>query len=199
MRKLISMLLACLMLLNVSAYASGDPSGGVTAEPAASEESADWAAMPQTAETKDVADMEPSEYAYLASFTKRDDTGRIFIGNDVTSSGAVVALDETVYGPSYTGVYAHGEDASVTVTGTLAVSDDTAGEYGSDFSGQGVMIVANDGARVELDGAAVYGDLTVNEDGTLTLTASENRIPAGTYGTIEASESASGEASGEAS
>ena len=83
MRKLISMLLACLMLLSVSAYASGDPSGGVTAEPAASGESADRAAMPQTAETKDVADMEPSEYAYLASFTKRDDTGRIFIGNDV--------------------------------------------------------------------------------------------------------------------
>ena len=47
------------------------------------------------------------------------------------------------------------------------------------------------------EGAAVKGTLTVNDDGTLTLTAGETLIPAGEYGTIEPVEtSASGEASG---
>ena len=51
-------------------------------------------------------------------------------------------------------------------------------------------------------GAAVYGELTENEDGTITITASENTIPSGEYGFFELEEavsSGSGEASGGAS
>ena len=51
-------------------------------------------------------------------------------------------------------------------------------------------------------GAAVYGELTENEDGTITITASENTIPSGEYGFYELEEavsSGSGEASGGAS
>lgn len=51
-------------------------------------------------------------------------------------------------------------------------------------------------------GAVVYGELAENEDGTITITASENVIPAGEYGFYELEEavsSGSGEASGGAS
>lgn len=42
------------------------------------------------------------------------------------------------------------------------------------------------------EGAVVHGTVTVNEDGTLTVSASEEVIAAGTYGTIEAQAAASG-------
>lgn len=51
-------------------------------------------------------------------------------------------------------------------------------------------------------GAAVFGELTENEDGTITITASDNVLPAGEYGFYEVEEavsSGSGEASGGAS
>ena len=74
-----------------------------------------------------------------------------------------------------------------------------------------IEVVAEDGAEWNVageslltkltvaDGAKVKGTLTVNDDGTLTLTAGDELIPAGEYGTIEpaASDEASGEASEE--
>lgn len=146
MKKFFAVLLALAMAMSLggAAMASGDPS----------EETGLFA--PETGVTLYVEDMEASEYAYLTSYTKRDDTGNIYIGNDITEADRTVVLDETVLGASYTGVYAHGEEASVRVTGTLAVMDDTAGEYGSDFSGQGVMIVGNDGARIDIEDATLW-------------------------------------------
>ncbi|MCD8116964.1 MAG: hypothetical protein LUE21_07615, partial [Oscillospiraceae bacterium] len=70
----------------------------------------------------------------------------------------------------------------------------------------GVWTVAEESLITKLtieEGSTVYGTLTENEDGTLTLTPSDEVIPAGEYGTIEPvaaeSSSSSGEASGEVS
>lgn len=115
-----------------------------------------FAAEPLT--DRDTDDMIPSAYPYITGFTQRDDTGRIYIGNDVTGR-ADLYLSESVQGPAYTALYAHGEDAVVNVTGTVIATDDTAGEMASDFSGQGAVIVANDGASVNIK------DLTVSTDG----------------------------------
>ncbi len=146
MKKFYAVLLALAVTMSLG--------GAAMASGASLEQNANSA--PVTGSTLYVEDMEPSEYAYLTSYTKRDDTGRVYVGNDITEAGQSLVLDETVLGASYTGVYAHGEDASVRVTGTLAVMDDTAGEYGSDFSGQGVMIVGNDGARIDIEDATLW-------------------------------------------
>ncbi len=53
----------------------------------------------------------------------------------------------------------------------------------------GVWVVEEESLLTSLtieEGATVYGTLTENADGTLTLTASDEVVEAGTYGTIEA-------------
>ena len=129
-------------------------------------------------ESKSTADMTASEYPYLTSYTRRNDTGRIFIGNDVTES-ADITLGEVVEGPAYTAVYAHGDGTVVNVTGTVIASDDSSGEMASDFSGQGAIIVANDGATVNVKDAVISTDgfertaLIVTELGTIRVEDSE--------------------------
>ncbi|MGM9614758.1 MAG: hypothetical protein ACI3W7_04410, partial [Oscillospiraceae bacterium] len=129
--KLLSLFVALCMLLSMGAFASGEPSGE-----ASGEASAETSAIPATAESKDVSSMTASAYEYLTNYTNRKTPGNIFVEYDETASGEI-ALDETVSGEGFTAVYAHGEDADVTVTGTLVVLDDSQGENTSDFSGQG--------------------------------------------------------------
>ena len=150
--KLLSLFLALCMLLSLGAFASGEPSGEGSPEPSA-EAAADG--VPATAETKDVADMTASEYEYLTNYSNRKTPGAIFIENDLTASGEI-ALDETVSGEGFTAVYAHGEDADVTVSGTLVVLDDSDGQNTSDFSGQGSATVAYDGAKLDLKDLTYY-------------------------------------------
>ena len=122
--KLLSLFLALCMLFSLSAFASGEPSGEGSQDPSGepSAEAADG--IPTTAESKDVADMTASDYEYLTNYTNRKTPGNIYVENDLTASGEIV-LDETVSGEGFTAVYAHGEDADVTVTGTLVVLDDS--------------------------------------------------------------------------
>ncbi len=148
--KLMSLLLALCMLLSVSAFASGE-AGGSTAS-----------AEPGTVEKAPVAyravgELEASEYEYLTNYTNRKTPGSIFVGYDMTASGEI-ELDETVSGEGYTAVYAHGEDADVTVTGNLTILDDSDGQNASDFSGQGSATVAYDGANLTLKDLTYYSE-----------------------------------------
>ncbi len=147
--RILALAIVLCMVLSLSVFASGEASG------ASGEASAGSAS--EALEAKNTADMTPSEYPYMTSYTSRDDTGKIFIGNDVTESADIV-LAEEVEGPAYTAVYAHGEGVTANVTGTVIAYDDTAGETASDFSGQGVMIIANDGAAVNVNDAVISTD-----------------------------------------
>ena len=166
--KILSLVLALCMVLSLSAFASGEPSAEPSAEPAA----AATIAAPATTNSSDVADMTASEYGYITNYTNRDNTGAIYVGNDVTGSAEIV-LDDTVTGAGYTAVYAHGADAVANVTGVLVATDDTAGENASDFNGQGSLLVANDGATINVDNAEIYTDgfersaMIVAEQGTI--------------------------------
>ena len=148
-RRILALIVVLCMALSLGAFASGEASG---ASGEASGESSS-----EALERKNTADMTASEYPYITSYTSRDDTGMIFIGNDVTESADIV-LNEDVEGPAYTAVYAHGEGVVANVTGTVIAHDDTAGETASDFSGQGAMIVANDGAAVNVKDAVISTD-----------------------------------------
>ena len=159
-----------------SGEASGAPSGEASEAPAAS------SAIPATAETKSTADMTPSDYQYLTNYTNRKSTGDqfgyIYVEHDETGS-AEIALDETVTGDGFTAVYAHGADADVTVTGRLVLTDDSAGENASDFSGQGSATVAYDGAKLLLKDLTYYsegferGVTVVSQDATVTIEDSD--------------------------
>ncbi len=143
--KLMVMILALCLLLSVSALAaSGEPSGEPSAEPA-----------PVAGGPESTANMTVSEYGTLNNF-RRDDSGYITIGYDVvdgqltansnwaTADHTNIVLDNEVEGPAFTAVRAVGEGSVVTVTGSLSLSDDTAGEHASDFSGVGAAFnVAN--------------------------------------------------------
>ncbi len=134
--------------------------GSTAAAPAASgEPSAEPAGgSAETANNLNVADMEASDYEYLTNYTNRKTPGQIFIGNDETGK-AEIELDDTVTGEGYTAVYAHGEDADVTVTGTLNIVDDSEGKNTSDFSGQSSATVAYDNATLTIK------DFTYNSTG----------------------------------
>ncbi len=142
-RRVLALILVLCVVLSVSVLAAGDSASG---EPSS-----------EVLETRNTADMTASEYATLTTFTDRDCTGRIYIGSDVTGS-ADITLGEIVEGPAYTSVYAHGEGVVANVTGTVIASDDTGGEMVSDLSGQGTMIVAEDGATVNLKDAVISTD-----------------------------------------
>ena len=152
--KILALFLVLCMTLSLGVFASGEASGA-SGEAGSGEPSAE--APSEALEVKNTADMTPSEYAYITSYTSRDDTGGIYIGNDVTES-ADITLAEIVEGPAYTAVYAHGDGVVANVTGTVIASDDTTGETASDFSGQGAMIVANDGASVNVKDAVISTD-----------------------------------------
>ena len=151
--KILALVIVLCMALSLGAFASGEASGASgEASAGASGESSS-----EALESKNTADMTPSEYAYITSYTSRDDTGKIYIGNDVTESSDIV-LNESVEGPAYTAVYAHGDGVAANVTGTVIANDDTEGDMASDFSGQGAMIVANDGAAVNIKDAVISTD-----------------------------------------
>jgi hypothetical protein len=155
--KLLSLFVALSMVLSMGAFASGEPAGEASGESSAEPTAAVGAPVaPATGTNTSTADMTAAEYAYLANYSGRDDSGNIYVGNDVTASGEIVALDETVTGAGYTSVYVHGEDASATVTGTLVATDDDEGKLASDFSGLGSAIVAYDGATLTVEDAEVY-------------------------------------------
>jgi hypothetical protein len=151
--KLLSLFVAMSMVLSMGVFASGEASGETSTEPTAA---VGAPVAPTTGTNTTTDDMTASEYAYLANYSGRDDSGNIYVGNDVTASGEIVALDETVTGAGYTSVYVHGEDASATVTGTLVATDDDEGKLASDFSGLGSVIVAYDGATLTVEDAEVY-------------------------------------------
>ena len=159
-RRILALLIVLCMALSLSAFASGEASS-------ASGENASAAL-----EHKSVADMTASPYSRMTSFASRDDTGMLFIGNDVTESADIV-LAEEVEGAAYTAVYAHGDGVVANVTGTLIAYDDTAGEWASDFSGQGAVIVANDGGTVNVKDLTIWTDgfersaAVVSERGTV--------------------------------
>ena len=150
--RILALVIALCMMLSLSVFASGEAGSG---EASSGEPSSD--ASSDALELKNTADMTPSDYPYITSYTSRDDTGRIYIGNDVTESADIV-LNEEVEGPAYTAVYAHGEGVVANVSGTVIAYDDTAGDMASDFSGQGAMIVANDGASVNVNDAIISTD-----------------------------------------
>ena len=149
-----------------STAASGEPSGEASAEPASE------------AVTAAVADMEPSEYEYLTNYANRKTPGMIYVGNDETGE-ADIALNDTVTGEGYTAVYAHGEDADVTVSGTLTILDESEGENTSDFSGQGSATVAYDDANLTLKDLTYYstgferGVAVVSENSLVTIEDSD--------------------------
>ena len=150
--KVLAVVLTLSMLLSVSAFASGEPSGEIAAPAAAATN------IPATANTTDVGSYPPSEFARLSSDTNRDDTGNIYVGTTVTEGTVDVALDDTVTGPAFTAVFASGEMATANVTGTLVLTDDTDGQLGSDFSGQGAAFAVMDNATLNVTDATVYTD-----------------------------------------
>ena len=148
--KILAVVLTLCMLLSVSAFASGEPSGEIAA-PAAADSS-----IPATAKTTDVGSYPPSEFGTLTSDKGRDNTGDIYIGTVVTEGTVDLTLDDTVTGPAFTAVYASGEMAEANITGTLVLIDDTAGEKGSDFNGQGAAFSVNDGATMNISDSTLY-------------------------------------------
>ena len=78
--RILAIIIALCMTLSLGAVASGEASD-------ASEEA------PKALEIKSTADMTPSGYSRMTSFTGRDDTGKIYIGNDMTESGDVVLAE----------------------------------------------------------------------------------------------------------
>ena len=132
--KILALLIALCMALSLVVCASGEMS-----------------------EVKNTADMTASEYATLTTFADRDCAGAIFLGHDVTESTDIV-LSESVEGPAYTAVYAHGEGVVANVTGTVIASDDTSGEMVSDLAGQGSIIVVGEGAAVDMKDTVISTD-----------------------------------------
>ena len=136
--RILALFIALCMTLSLVGYASGEASS-------------------EALETKNTADMTASGYATLTTFSDRDCTGQIYLGRDVTESADIV-LSESVEGPAYTAVYAHGDGVVANVTGTVLASDDTGGELVSDLAGQGTVIVASGGAAVNLRDAVISTD-----------------------------------------
>ena len=168
--KLLSLFVALCMILSLGALASGEASADASAD-ASAEAAAVEVEAPQV---RVGSAMEASDYAYLTNYTNRQTPGAIFVQYDETGK-ADIALDEEVYGEGFTAVYAHGEDADVTVTGQLAVYDYSDGQNTSDFSGQGSATVAYDGANLLIDDLTYYsegfehGVTVVSEESVVTI------------------------------
>ena len=149
--------------------------GAAAAAPAASGEAA------AEGNVADTADMEAAEYSHLTNYTSRNDTGYIFIGSDVIGEEASVELNDTVTGVGYTAVYAH-DGADVTVTGYLNMSDDTDGQYASDFSGQGAAFVAYTDSNIEIADAEIlcsgFGRSAAIVSSTSTVTFRDSYVEA---------------------
>ncbi len=160
--KIMALALVFCLLLSVgvvSFAASGEPSGEASGEP-----SGEVATGTESVET-----MHAAEYASNNSFS-RDDTGYIYIGYDIVNgaltansnwsgtSATDIVLDNEVEGAGFTAVRAEGEGSVVNVTGTLTLTDDTAGEHASDFSGTGAAFNVYNGAVMNITDATVTTD-----------------------------------------
>ena len=207
--KILSMIVVLSMLLSMSAYAapvsgsdlpvaSEDASEAepvpaedaeVTGEAEPAEEAENDASLPApidlpTGETVQADSLPPSAYAALTGYTGRDSAGAIYVGQDVTG-GSDIALDQTVVGEGYTAVYAHGPEASASITGTLAVYDSAAGENASGLTGQGAALVAHDGAVMTVSGGIIgaaglgRAGLVVSDGATVTLTDTQLTVLGG--------------------
>lgn len=145
-----ALVMAVAMLLSLSAFASGDPSGETQEEAYAAVEN--------------IADMTASSYATLdAVATRPQDEGYIYVGYDVvngeltaesnwTGDTSDITLNNVVTGAGFTAVHASGAESNVTVNGgTLLLTngaDDAEGEHASDFTGIGAAFVAADNATL---------------------------------------------------
>lgn len=148
--RIFALVMAVAMLLSLSAFASGDPSGAPAEETYVAVES--------------IADMNASSYATLdAVATRPQDEGFIYVGYDVvdgeltaesnwTGDTSNITLNNIVTGAGFTAVHASGEMSDVTVNGgTLILTngeDDAEGEHASDFTGIGAAFVAADSATL---------------------------------------------------
>ncbi len=146
--RIFALVMALAMIMSLGAFASGEPSGAPSGE---------TAEVKTSSGTKDVSQMTASEYEYLTNYSNRKTPGKIYVEFDETGK-ADIALDETVTGEGFTAVYAHGENADVTVSGDLTILDDSDGQNTSDFSGQGSATVAYDGANLTLKDLTYYSE-----------------------------------------
>ena len=156
----------------VGAHASGEATADPSADPAASN---------SASVVKSVTGMTPSDYEYLTNYSNRKTPGAIYVEHDETGT-ADISLNETVIGEGFTAVYAHGEEADVTVSGKLTLLDGSDGRNASDFSGQGSATVAYDGADLTLKDFTYYsegferGVVVVSQDSTVTIEDSDITI-----------------------
>ncbi len=148
--RIFALVMAVAMLLSLSAFASGEPSGAPEEETYVAVESID--------------DMNVSSYATLdAVATRPQDEGYIYVGYDVvdgeltaesnwTGDTSDITLNNVVTGAGFTAVHASGELSDVTVSGgTLVLTNgvnDSEGEHASDFTGMGAAFVAADNATL---------------------------------------------------
>lgn len=152
--RIFALVMAVAMLLSLSAFASGEPSGAADAA------------------VESTKDMTVSSYSTLDTF-RRDDSGYIYVGYDMAdgqftdegnwkSDSTDLVLNNTVEGAAFTAVHAIGEGSDVTITGKLDLydpADDAEGLHASDFSGTGCAIVVANGANATIE------DLDLTTDG----------------------------------
>lgn len=153
--RIFALVMAAAMLLSLSAFASGEPSGA-----------------PAEAVVESTKDMTVSSYSTLDTF-RRDDSGFIYVGYDMAdgaftdegnwkADSADIVLNNTVEGAAFTAVHATGEGSDVTITGKVDLynpADDAEGIHASDFSGTGCAIVIANGANATIE------DLDLTTDG----------------------------------
>lgn len=65
-------------------------------------------------------------------------------------------VDIDANGDAFSAIIAHGAQTALTVTGEIDASGNDKGENGSDFSGLGAMIVASEGANVNVDNMKIH-------------------------------------------
>ncbi len=158
--RILAVLMAMAMLLSLSAFASGDPSGAPAQEEYVAIES--------------IGDMTVSSYATLdAVATRSQDKGFIYLGYDVVDGALTdesnwtgdisdIQLNNAVTGAGFTAVRASGEMSDVTVNGGTLVltngADDSQGEHASDFTGMGAAFVSYDDAKLTVKDVDVTTD-----------------------------------------
>ncbi len=158
--RIFALVLALAMLMSLSAFASGDPSGAAADEDLIAIESID--------------DLKVSSYATLdAVATRSQDNGFIYVGYDVvdgeltgesnwTGDITDITLNNAVTGAGFTAVRASGEMSDVTVNGGTLVltngANDSEGEHASDFTGMGAAFVSYDGAKLTVKDVDVTTD-----------------------------------------
>ena len=156
--RILAILMAAAMLLSVSVFASGEPSGEASGGPT----------------SEKIADMKASEYATLdAVNTRSQDKGFIYLGVDVVDGKKTensnwdmdpsgISLNNEVVGAGFTAVHASGEMSEANVVGGMLRlsngADDAEGVHASDFTGCGAAFVAADHARLNITGVDVITD-----------------------------------------